>query len=92
MMNKEMNSTWLTHLKQIRGDQVVFIFHDDGDLDQVDPKFKHSRINCRAYVQIPLDFDGINTSIDNQMLKTAHGLFVHLADLENRRNPDIGIF
>ena len=45
---------------------------------------------CRSYVQLPIDLDGIDASIDTQILKSPHTLLVQLADLENGRNPDIG--
>ena len=57
---------------------------------QVDTNCKHSRINCRACIQITLDVDGIDTSIDTQTLKTTHDLLFHLADLYNEINLDIG--
>ena len=34
--------------------------------------------------------DGIDASIDNNMLKEKHILLVHLADLDNGIKPDIG--
>ena len=58
--------------------------------DQADPNCKHSRMACRAFVQLPLDVDGIDTIIYTQMLKTPHDLLVHLAALDNGRNPEIG--
>ena len=59
-------------------------------LDQADPKCNYSCMTCRDCVQLPLDVDGIDTSIDNQMLKPPHDLLVHLAALENGIKPDIG--
>ena len=47
-------------------------------------------MTCRACVQLPLDVDGIDTSINTQILKTPRGLIVRLADLYNGRNPEIG--
>ena len=58
--------------------------------DRAYPKCKHSHMNFRACVQLPLDTDGIDSSINRQMLKTPHDLRVHLSDLENGRNPEIG--
>ena len=57
---------------------------------QTDPKFNHSRMNCRDFIWVPLDIYGIYASIDNQMLKTPHNILVHLAALDNGRNSDIG--
>ena len=37
---------------------------------QADPKCNYMSMTCRACVQLPLDVDGIDASIDNQMLKT----------------------
>ena len=54
---------------------------------QIDQKCKHSRMTCRACVQLPLDVDEIDASINIQRLKTLRDLLVHLADLENRRKP-----
>ena len=58
--------------------------------DQDDQKCYHSRMNFRTYVQLPLYVYGVDASIDNQTLKPPHILIVHLADLDNGRNPDIG--
>ena len=58
-------------------------------LDQADPNCKHSCITCRSCVQLSLDLDGIDASIYTQILKKNDTL-VHLADLYNGRNPDIG--
>ena len=57
---------------------------------QVDPNFKHIRMTCRACIQPPLYVDGIDASIDTQMMKKPHIFPVRLADLDNGRNPDIG--
>ena len=57
---------------------------------QADTNCNHIRMTCRACVQLPLDIDFIDARIDNQNLKTPHDLIVHLADLYNGRNPDIG--
>ena len=58
-------------------------------LDQSDPKYKHSRMTCMAFVQLELDLDGIYAIIDNQMLKTPHDILVHLSTLDYGRKPDI---
>ena len=55
-----------------------------------DPKLKHSRTTCMDCVKIPLDVDGIDDSIDTQMMKKPNDLPVHLADLYYGRNPYIG--
>ena len=47
-------------------------------------------MTCRAYVQLPLDLDGIDTRINNQIMENPHDLLFHLSDLDNVRNPDIG--
>ena len=57
---------------------------------QADPKFKQIRMSCRACVQLLLDVDEIDASINNQILKTPHDLLFHLAALGNGRNPEIG--
>ena len=57
--------------------------------DQADQKFKHIRMSCSSSAQLPMDVDGIDSSIDTQILKN-NIILVHLATLENRRNPDIG--
>ena len=58
--------------------------------DQVDPNCNHSRMICRACIQPPLYVYGIDAIIGIQMLKTSHIFIIHLAALENGRNPDIG--
>ena len=35
---------------------------------QADPKFKHSHVNCRACIQLPLDINEIYDIFDTQML------------------------
>ena len=57
---------------------------------QYDPNSNYSHMTCRACVQLPLDVDGIDVSIDTQMLKNPHNILFHLADLDNGRKPDIG--
>ena len=59
--------------------------------DQADPSCKHSRMTFSAFVQPPLDLDGIDASINTQMLKTPHDLLFHLEALYNGINPEIGI-
>ena len=56
---------------------------------QLDPKFKHIHMNCKACVRLPLYVDGIYHSIITQVLKTSHIILVHLEALDNMRNPDI---
>ena len=58
--------------------------------DQADPKCNYSYMTFRACVQLPLDVDEIDSSIDTQIMKTTHDLLVHLAALDDGRNPDIG--
>ena len=49
-------------------------------------------MNFKACVQLPLYVDGVDSSINTQILKPPHDLLVHLEALENGRNPDIGTF
>ena len=58
--------------------------------DQADPNCKHGRMTSRACFQLPLGVDGIDASIDTQILKTPHDLLVHLSELDNGRKSDIG--
>ena len=58
--------------------------------DQADPNCKNSRMTCRACVQLPLDVNGIEASINTKMLKIPHDIIVHLATLENAKKPHIG--
>ena len=60
--------------------------------DQADPNCKHSRMTCRACVQLILDVDGVDSIINTQMLKTPHDILVHLAALDHGRNPEFGTF
>ena len=59
--------------------------------DQADPNCNYSCMTCRACVQLSLDVDVIDSSINTQILKTPHDLLVHLAALYNGINPEIGI-
>ena len=59
-------------------------------LDQADTNCNCIHVTCRACIQIPLDIDGIDSSIDTHMLVKTHILLVHLANLDNGRKPDIG--
>ena len=59
-------------------------------LYQADPNRNHSRITCRSCIKIPLDMDGIDDSIDTQILNPSHIILFHLEFLYNGRNPDIG--
>ena len=54
------------------------------------PNCKYSRMTCRSCVQLLLNVNGIDTSINTHMVKLPHDLIVYLEDLENGRNPDIG--
>ena len=56
---------------------------------QADTKRKHGHMNCRDCIKLPLGVDGIDDSIDTQIMKTTRDLLVHLAALDNVRNPDI---
>ena len=58
--------------------------------EQAGPNCKHSRMNCRACVQLLIDVDEIDVIINTQMLKKPHGLLVHLVALDNGEKPDIG--
>ena len=57
---------------------------------QAEPIYKHSCMTSRACVQLPLDVDGIDASINSQIMKTPNDLLGHLAALDNGRNPYIG--
>ena len=59
-------------------------------LDQCDTNFNYSHMTCRDCVELPLDVDGIDSSIDTQIPKNPHDLLGHLVVLYNGRNPDIG--
>ena len=52
---------------------------------KANPNYKHSQMTCRAYIQLPLYVDGINYSIDTQMMKTPYILLLRLKDLDNGR-------
>ena len=54
------------------------------------PNCKHSRMPCRACIKLPLGVNGIDASIDTQILKPPHILLVELAALDNGRKPNIG--
>ena len=47
-------------------------------------------MNCRACVQLPLNVDGVDAIINTQMLENPHDILVHVAALDNGRNPYIG--
>ena len=59
-------------------------------LDNTNPKYKISRMICRDRVKLRLEEDGIDDSIDTQMTKHPHNLFVFLAALDYERSPDTG--
>ena len=48
-------------------------------------------MSFRACVQLPLDVNGVDASINTQILRTPHDLMVHLASLDNERKTDIVI-
>ena len=54
------------------------------------PKFKCIHMTCRDCVQLPLDVDGIDSSIDTQMLKTPHVLLFQFASIYYGGNTYIG--
>ena len=57
--------------------------------DQVDPKYKHSRMTCRDCFEPPLDLYGVDAIIDTKMLKNPHIILFPLGALDNGINPDI---
>ena len=57
---------------------------------QVDPNFNNSFMDCRSFVQLPLYVEGIDSSINTNIMKNPHILLFHLAALENGRKPYIG--
>ena len=59
------------------------------NLEQADPKYKHSSMNCRSCVQLLLDVYGIDAIIENQMLKDPNYILVQFEYLGYGRNPDI---
>ena len=71
---------------------VFFLFMMTVRLNQADQKRNNSRTTFRECVQHPLDVDGIDASIDTKFLKKPQIVIVHLAALENCRNPYIGTF
>ena len=85
--DKVNTSDPITESQRRSGHFLYFIITVDPD--QADPNCKHSRMNCRACVQLPLGLYGINSIINTQIMKTSHDLLSHLADLEDRINPDI---
>ena len=44
----------------------------------------------RAWIQLPLDLGGIDSSIDTKIQRNPHIILSNLAALDNGRNPDIG--
>ena len=58
------------------------------DLD--DPKFKHRRMTCRAFVQLPIYADGVDAIIDTQILKTSCDILFRLVTLDYGRKTFIG--
>ena len=59
---------------------------------QDDLNLNYSHMMCRAYIQLPLNVDEIDASIDTNMLENTHILLVHKAALDNGRKPDIITF
>ena len=47
------------------------------------PKYKHSCMNFRDYVQLPRDTYGIGSSIDTQIINTPDDISVHLSTFNN---------
>ena len=54
--------------------------------DQASPNCKHSRMNCRACVQLPIYVNGIDASIDTQILKNYLFFLFHLVAFYDRIN------
>ena len=46
-------------------------------------------MDCRSFVQLPLYVEGIDSSINTNIMKNPHILLFHLAALENGRKSDI---
>ena len=59
-------------------------------LDQAYPKWKYSRMACRACVQLPWDANEIDAIINNKIMNTTYDMIVHLETLDNGRKLDIG--
>ena len=59
-------------------------------LDQYDTNWKHIHMPCMACVKLPLYLDGIDASIDTQILKTPHIILSHLEYLYIGRKKYIG--
>ena len=57
---------------------------------QAEPKCNHSCMTCRACVKLPLDVDGIDAKINNQIMKPPHDILLHLEALYSEKNPYIG--
>ena len=57
--------------------------------DQADPKWNHSRMDCRYCIQLTIYLDGIDAIIDKKFMKIIHEILVHLAALKDGRKPDI---
>ena len=81
-------SNLLTEYQRRSGSFLSFMmmFHTEQD----DPNFNYSRMNCRAFVQLPLYVDGICDSLDTQMLKIPHCFLIYLVDLKYGRKTDYG--
>ena len=58
--------------------------------EQADTSCKNSCMTCRSCDQLPLYVNGIDTRINNQILKNPRDILVHLVDLDNGRKPKIG--
>ena len=54
--------------------------------DQAYPDSNYSHMPCRDCIQLPLEVGGIDAIIDTKILKN----LVHLAALDNGKNPDNG--
>ena len=57
---------------------------------QADTNCNHSHMTCRYCVQLSLDLNGIDYSINTQILKIPHDILFNLAALDNGRKPEIG--
>ena len=58
--------------------------------ERSDTEWNQTQINFRDFVKLPIYVDFIYARIDTQMLKNSQDILVHLENLENGINPDIG--
>ena len=59
-------------------------------LYQADPNCKHGRMAYSDCGRLPLDVDGIDSSISTQIFKNPYDVLFHLVTLDNGRKTDIG--